>query len=286
MTALSARRFAISALTIALVASVPLRALSADSPAQQGVPADSADALVNAALGALRQADADRTGALWDNASSLLKTRLPRAAFVKNTASSVQARGPVKLREWTVLARLDAKAGQSLPEGNYVNVEFKTHLANGTTTPELVSFAREQGAWRLTGIVWTPQAVAGATPAAAPTQPVAVPTGEVETAVHAWAAAWSSKDTDKYLAAYAPDFTPARGQTRQAWETDRRKRIEEKSRINVSVDDLVVSLNGPSASARFKQVYAADAIKQSNRKTLELQRIGGRWLIRKERTDA
>ncbi|WP_422086039.1 L,D-transpeptidase Cds6 family protein [Variovorax sp.] len=122
----------------------------------------------------------------------------------------------------------------------------------------------------------TPSATEAAVPA--PTVGIA----EVEAAVRAWAAAWSARDADRYLAAYAPDFTPPRNQDRKRWETDRRARIADKSSISVGIEDLVISVNGQSASARFKQVYRADKLKETGRKTLELQRVGNQWLIRKE----
>jgi len=100
--------------------------------------------------------------------------------------------------------------------------------------------------------------------------------------VRAWAAAWSARDVTRYLAAYAPDFTPPRGQDRKAWEADRRARIEEKAAISVEIDSLVISLKGQAATASFQQTYSADKLREKSRKTLELQRVGGRWLIRKE----
>jgi ketosteroid isomerase-like protein len=133
---------------------------------------------------------------------------------------------------------------------------------------------------------------AAATPAPAPApaaaSAAAPSTGiaEVETAVRAWAAAWSARDVDRYLAAYAPDFTPARKQDKKRWEAERRTRIANKSAISVAVEDLVISVSGQTASARFKQVYSADKLKSTDRKTLELQRVGDKWLIRKESTGA
>ena len=132
-------------------------------------------------------------------------------------------------------------------------------------------------------------AAAAATPAPAPaaaaTPAAAAPTAgiaEIETAVRAWAAAWSARDVERYLAAYAPEFTPAKKQDRKRWEAERRARITGKSKISVTVDDLVISVSGQTASARFKQVYSADKLKSTDRKTLELQRVGDKWLIRKE----
>ncbi len=137
------------------------------------------------------------------------------------------------------------------------------------------------------GIAATPATapVATVAPAAAapanPTNPV-THLAEVEAAVRAWAAAWSARDVERYLAAYASDFTPARGQTRERWEADRRARITGKSRISVGIEGLVISIQGTSANAQFRQIYSADALTETDRKTLELQRVGTRWLIRKE----
>ena len=89
-----------------------------------------------------------------------------------------------------------------------------------------------------------------------------------------------------YLAAYAKDFDPPGNQPRKAWEDERRSRIVGKSRISVKVSDLNVSVNGPKATARFRQAYAADGLNVTSRKTLELQKVGDRWLIVRESTGA
>jgi ketosteroid isomerase-like protein len=128
----------------------------------------------------------------------------------------------------------------------------------------------------------TPAPPPAPAPAATPAPASSTGIAEVETAVRAWAAAWSARDVERYLAAYAPEFTPAKKQDRKRWETERRARITGKSKISVTVDDLVISVSGQTASARFKQVYSADKLKSTDRKTLELQRVGNQWLIRKE----
>lgn len=126
-----------------------------------------------------------------------------------------------------------------------------------------------------------PPAPAAAAAAPASANPAAS-IGEVEAAVRAWAAAWSARDMARYLAAYAPDFAPPRGQDRKAWEADRRARIADKAAISVGIDSLVISVQGQAASATFQQTYSADKLREKSRKTLELQRVGNRWLIRKE----
>ena len=107
---------------------------------------------------------------------------------------------------------------------------------------------------------------------------------EVEATVSAWAKAWSDRNMNAYLGAYGPGFAPAGGQSRSAWEAERKARIVPRSRIEVDVSDLVVEVNGDRATARFQQAYRSDTLNVSSRKTLELARSGGRWLIVREST--
>jgi tetratricopeptide (TPR) repeat protein len=135
-------------------------------------------------------------------------------------------------------------------------------------------------------------APAPAVVAAAPTKqavppPVNAAAGgekEVETAVRAWADAWAEKNMNSYLASYGPSFDPPGKQVRKAWEEDRRARIVGKSHISVKLSNLTVSVQGNKATAKFKQDYSADALHVSSRKTLELAKVGERWVIVKEST--
>ena len=107
---------------------------------------------------------------------------------------------------------------------------------------------------------------------------------EVEAAVLAWAEAWSKQDMSAYLGAYGKDFDPPGKQSRSDWETDRSNRITGKSRISVKVEKLVVSRDGNTATAKFRQDYRANSLSQQSRKTLTLTKSDGRWLIVKETT--
>ncbi|MGH8806203.1 MAG: L,D-transpeptidase Cds6 family protein, partial [Polaromonas sp.] len=134
-------------------------------------------------------------------------------------------------------------------------------------------------------------APAATPPAAAPATPVApAPAGasgsekEVEAAVRAWADAWSGKDVTAYLSSYGQNFAPPGKQARKAWEDDRRARIVGKSRISVKLSNLSVAVQGGKATAKFKQDYSADSLNISSRKTLDLAKVGERWVIVKEST--
>lgn len=107
---------------------------------------------------------------------------------------------------------------------------------------------------------------------------------QIDQAVQAWATAWSSKNMNVYLASYAKGFIPPKSQSRRAWEEERRERIMGKSRISVKVNNLKTTVNGTTAKVKFRQDYAADALATSSLKTLELTKVGDRWLIAKEST--
>ncbi|HEX8954663.1 MAG TPA: tetratricopeptide repeat protein [Burkholderiaceae bacterium] len=105
---------------------------------------------------------------------------------------------------------------------------------------------------------------------------------EVLTAVHGWAKAWSEQDVKSYLAAYGNDFETPKGESRKDWAEERRQRIEGKSRIEVKVESPVVSINGNTATVKFRQIYTSDRLKADSRKVLTLTRQGGKWLIKQE----
>lgn len=87
-----------------------------------------------------------------------------------------------------------------------------------------------------------------------------------------------------YLAAYGKDFDTPDGKTRRAWEDERRDRIASKSKISVRVSDMKIDVTGDKAVARFRQDYDADKLSVNSRKTLNLAKVNGRWLIVREST--
>ena len=117
-------------------------------------------------------------------------------------------------------------------------------------------------------------------PAPAPVDAAAVEA--VTSAVQAWAHAWSNKDLNAYFAAYAKDAVPAGKQSRKQWEAERRARITGKTRISVGLRDVQVSTQGDNATARFRQDYSAGTLQTSSRKTLEMRKVQGRWVILRE----
>lgn len=136
-------------------------------------------------------------------------------------------------------------------------------------------------------VVATPQT---ATPAAKPA--VATPakpasagdaTAEVAKAVDGWLAAWSTKDVKAYLAHYAKDFQTPGGQSRAAWESERAKRLNKPGPISVGHENLRVTMDGDTATAKFRQHYRGGSLKTSTNKMVVLVRRDGRWLIQQEK---
>lgn len=132
-----------------------------------------------------------------------------------------------------------------------------------------------------------PAAAAVALPPASPpavpkAQPTPADTQDIENAITRWAKAWSNQDMPAYYAAYASNFTPARGVSLAQWKNDRRDRIVNKKSISVDIRQLNIQVKDDTAVARFQQLYASGNLKATSRKTLTMVRQGKDWLIVRE----
>ena len=102
-------------------------------------------------------------------------------------------------------------------------------------------------------------------------------------AVNTWAQAWSAKDFDRYFASYGASFQPAKGQSRKAWEQQRKERINRPSKISVSLSNINISVaDSNNARVRFKQSYRADGKPIHTTKTLIMKKEGDNWYIQQE----
>ena len=104
-------------------------------------------------------------------------------------------------------------------------------------------------------------------------------------AVTAWADAWSRKDVGAYLDAYGAEFQPPGGQSRDAWESQRRDRVAAPKSISVKLDAMRAQAeNAGRVRVTFRQNYRSDLFSGSSTKTLLLARSDdGRWRIVQER---
>ena len=103
--------------------------------------------------------------------------------------------------------------------------------------------------------------------------------------VQEWAAAWSAKNVNGYLAFYAGDFKVPGNISRADWEAQRTDRISKPKSIQVSISKAKVKfIDDSHASVSFKQSYRASHLKNASNKTLVLVKSGDNWLIQEERS--
>jgi Flp pilus assembly protein TadD len=111
-------------------------------------------------------------------------------------------------------------------------------------------------------------------------------TQSVVSTINQWANAWSNKNVEAYLDAYADSFKTPDGQSRKAWEATRRERINKPGKIEVSVSNVNVILEGNThAKASFKQSYHSGNLSQKTSKILFLVLSNGKWLIEQEKAN-
>lgn len=106
---------------------------------------------------------------------------------------------------------------------------------------------------------------------------------QVVSSVDEWVNAWSGKDLDRYLNAYAPEFEPPTGLTRAAWEKQRRQRLGKYQKIEIKLSEMVAVAKEDTATVDFVQSFTADSFSETGlHKRLELRRQGDKWMIVKE----
>ncbi|MBU1235556.1 MAG: hypothetical protein KJ634_00715 [Gammaproteobacteria bacterium] len=117
----------------------------------------------------------------------------------------------------------------------------------------------------------------------ASTVPVALPSDDdqVHELIDDWRLAWADRDVEAYLACYSPDFTPANGQTRDAWVEARRENITTRRYIVVKTNDLKLErLDARRMKASFLQDYESGRYRETAQpKTLLLVRGEAGWEI-------
>ena len=106
---------------------------------------------------------------------------------------------------------------------------------------------------------------------------------EVLRAVNKWAAEWSGKNADGYLAAYSKSFKPEGGMSYSKWSSTRRDRVTAQKNIKVEVLGAIVEMKSPTeAKVTFRQAYNSKTLQTRSRKTLTLAKEGSAWLITRE----
>jgi hypothetical protein len=101
-----------------------------------------------------------------------------------------------------------------------------------------------------------------------------------------WAAAWSTQNTDLYLAMYHSDFEVPGKLTRRQWEVLRTSRLKKPKSIDVSVAyDRFEIIKPDTAEVTFKQTYKSNLYRDATTKVLILALTEDGWKIVTERTE-
>ncbi len=107
---------------------------------------------VNAAMQLVSSIDRFDIATVWDKASPIMQSRVPKAQFIADTAQQRARLGTVQTRDWLSVGRLVvSKAGGSLPVGQYLTVRLNSAGQNGRMD-EILSFHLDTDRqWRLAG---------------------------------------------------------------------------------------------------------------------------------------
>ena len=84
-----------------------------------------------------------------------------------------------------------------------------------------------------------------------------------------------------YRSCYTSDFQ-SKGINLNAWIAYKNNVRQRSKNINISIDDLQISVDENSAIAVFTQSYSSSILKDKGKKTLELKKINDEWKIYSE----
>ena len=108
-----------------------------------------------------------------------------------------------------------------------------------------------------------------------------IPEEAVRNLVTKWLTSWKSGDMKTYRSCYASNFQ-SKGMNLDAWISYKNNVRQRSKNINISIDDLQISVDENSAMAVFTQSYSSSMLKDKGKKTLELKKINDEWKIYSE----
>ena len=116
-----------------------------------------------------------------------------------------------------------------------------------------------------------------------PEPEVLSPEDSVMAFLDSWEEAWESRDIDRYLGFYSPNYIPERNRTLPEWKAFRTKRLSrpENIQLTLGVSDIKILDNG-NCRVSFLQTYHSDFYNDEVLKVLELEKSGDFWLIVRE----
>ena len=108
-----------------------------------------------------------------------------------------------------------------------------------------------------------------------------IPEEDVRNLITKWLTSWKSGDIKTYRSCYASDFQSNK-MNLNAWISHKTNVRKNSKDINISIDDLLISVDENTATATFTQSYSSSIFKDSGVKTLELRKINDDWKIYRE----
>jgi adhesin transport system outer membrane protein len=129
--------------------------------------------------------------------------------------------------------------------------------------------------------VAAPALVATATPAAPEVVADEAAAETVAQRLRDWAAAWMSKDVDRYFTYYAKDFAPAKSNSAK-WIQERRRLVTKPGPIDVKLGEVTAVPKGNAVMTSFTQIYTSSNFKDKVGKILTWRFVNGQWVIVKE----
>lgn len=100
----------------------------------------------------------------------------------------------------------------------------------------------------------------------------------IRTTIYAWRDAWKSKNIDKYMSFYSPDFRSGTFDY-QSWLDEKAKIFQRPSPISIEISDPDVSFDGKQAIAKFNQKYESLYHSDFGKKKLILAKRNVTWKI-------
>ena len=108
----------------------------------------------------------------------------------------------------------------------------------------------------------------------------------VEEIINTWENSWEDKDLEKYFSFYIDNYTSRYFEDHVLWKEDRKKRILDKSNIDIKIENLSITFlinENETATATFKQTYSSEQYSDSVKKEIIFQKDGNNWKITSEK---
>lgn len=111
-----------------------------------------------------------------------------------------------------------------------------------------------------------------------------LPKQEALAALDQWKTAWETKNVLLLTSKYIKNYSPKSRVTHEQWVGQLVDKVSSADSINVSIEQPQVDLlDDFNVRVTFNQVFASNRYRKKTKKRVDMQYVGGEWLIKKER---